>query len=263
MKRKTFESDLKKILADKSSGSADLLFSLNQFFIDYYKNIDGPIRIIDVLYKHFEAFQNIKRYLRELKQLTLAGHQQRKFFIETDQSLKISYQIIFENALPLLRNVSKIFTISNSRTVFEILKRLRFHNKHLSVIVAESRPKLEGRILAKKLAAQNISVMIVTEAMMAQYIPACDCALIGADAVLRNKDVVNKVGSLQLAIISKYYNKPLYVVAEKSKFSYNGGFKQHDENVVEIWKNLPNKIKTQNLYFEIVPNALITKCITD
>ena len=76
------------------------------------------------------------------------------------------YDRIFANSLPYLKNKRSILTISNSKTVFEILRRLRTENCKL-LTVSESRPKLEGRILAKKLNKEKISVELITEAMSA------------------------------------------------------------------------------------------------
>jgi translation initiation factor 2B subunit (eIF-2B alpha/beta/delta family) len=71
------------------------------------------------------------------------------------------------------------------------------------------------------------------------------------------------VGSLQLAVLSKHFKKPFYVVANKSKFSSKNVFTQRKESPDEIWKNQSDKITIDNFYFEVVPARLITKIITD
>jgi translation initiation factor 2B subunit (eIF-2B alpha/beta/delta family) len=72
--------------------------------------------------------------------------------------------------------------------------------------VAESRPKNEGRILAKRLIKKGIPVEYITDFSAATYIPRIDAAIIGADKILANGNIVNKMGSKTLAVLCRYYN---------------------------------------------------------
>ena len=260
---KQFNKELEKLIADKISGSADILFSLNNLFEKNFDRIDDFIPVINNLKKEFRTFQNIRHYLINVKALAEKGTLTKQFFKSYLSSAEDTQHEIFEHAFPFLKGKKKILTLSNSGTVFEFLKLMKKSKKNISVVVCESRPKLEGRILAKKLTDKNIKVTIITEAMLAQYIPKCDCALIGADAVLKNKSVVNKIGSLQTAILCRYFKKPFYVAADKSKFTSvsNANQRVHDDK--EIWGKMPQGIKTENFYFEVVPKELITKIFTD
>lgn len=99
--------------------------------------------------------------------------------------------------------------------------------------------------------------------MSASHVRKCDCVIIGADTVLRNRSVVNKVGSFQLALLCNYFQKPFYVITEKSKFSLKNEFKQIEESTDEIWKDAPKGVAIKNIYFEKIPASLISKIITD
>jgi len=261
--KKLVERELIEILSDKTSGSEDLLSLLNKFFIKNFSEVDDPLSLIQDLKIQFKSFQKIQDYLCRMSKAIAGGHMSLIFFELYETDTINNYDRIIKKAFPFLKNKIRILTISNSRTVFEILKRLRSTNNRLNVIVSESRPKFEGRILAKKLLKEKIEVKLITEAMLAKYVQCCDCVLIGTDAVLKDNNVVNKVGSLQLAILCKHYDKPFYVVASKSKFSAKKYFQQHEEDTNEIWRNAPKKISINNLYFEIFPKRLITKLITE
>ena len=263
MTGRKIEFALNKILADKTSGSADLLLELNKFFKKYFHEIEKPVPLIEKIAARFQTFQNIQLYLKEMKRPAVNGRLNQEFFTKYEDASQDVYQKMFVNALPYLKNKKKILTISNSRTVFEILKRLGAVNKNLSVVLCESRPKFEGRVLAKKLLNENINTEVITEAMTAKYISGCGCVLIGADSVLKNSSIVNKVGSLQAAILCKYYKKPFYVLADKSKFSSKKTMKQRSESRNEIWQNAPHKAALKNFYFETVPPKLISKIITE
>ena len=45
-----------------------------------------------------------------------------------------------------------------------------------------------------------------------------DCVFVGAEAVLENGGIVNRIGTLTIALCAKAYNKPFYVFAESLKF---------------------------------------------
>lgn len=253
---------LRKIFLDKTSGSTELLKQINIYFLKNYDKVPDKLATISSIRKHFRSFQNIQQYLKQLELRIQSRQLSEKFFDEFKCMSETTFDRIFANSLTYLENKRSILTISNSKTVFEILRRLRTENCKL-VTVSESRPKFEGRILAKKLVKENYKVRLITESLAVCYLKKCDCVLIGADTVLKNKDVVNKVGSLQLAVLSKYFKKPFYVVTNKSKFSSKNVFTQRKESPDEIWKNQSDKITIDNFYFEVIPSRLITKIITD
>lgn len=253
---------LRKIFLDKTSGSTELLKQINIYFLKNYDRVPDKLATISSIRKHFRSFQNIQQYLKQLELRIHSRQLSEKFLTEFKCMSETTFDRIFVNSLPYLKNKRSILTISNSKTVFEILRRLGAESCKL-LTVSESRPKFEGRILAKKLLKENYKVRLITESLAAYYLEKCDCVLIGADTVLKNKDVVNKVGSLQLAVLSKHFKKPFYVVTGKSKFGSKNVFTQRKESPDEIWKNRSDKITIDNFYFEVVPARLITKIITD
>jgi len=259
---KKVETELNKILADKTSGSVELLERINFFLHKNYNQIPNKLSIISSLQQHFKSFENIQSYLKKLKLLIQQDSLSINFFKKFKINSSSTFNKIYSNALPFLKKKKTILTISNSTTVFETINRLPTKDK-LHLIICESRPKLEGRSLAKKLIHEKIKVELITEALAGNYIQKCDCVLIGADAILKNSNVVNKIGSLQLAILCRYYKKPFYVLADRSKFSSRMKSKQKKEDSDEVWKGAPKKMIIKNIYFEEIPKYLITKIITD
>ena len=129
------------------------------------------------------------------------------------------------------------------------MKLWKQKNKKLEVIVCESRPKFEGRLMAKELANYDINVELITDAMMGLYVHKIDVAIIGADIILNNGNVVNKVGSSPLALLCREYKKPFYVVSTKSKKSRKIVFKPNQENPEEILKNKIKELISQQYLF--------------
>ncbi|MCX6167800.1 MAG: hypothetical protein NTX65_00550 [Ignavibacteriales bacterium] len=251
-----------KLLSDKTSGSVDLLLKLNTFCKKYLFDVKHPLEFIQQAQIQFSSFQNIQRYLAELKSNVHSKQVIMEFFTATESKAETSYWEIYTSAMPFLQNKKSILTISNSRTVLETIRNLAKTN-YLIVTICESRPKFEGRILAKKLLSSKIKVEIITEAMAPSYVRKCDCILVGADTVLKDGSIINKVGTLQLALSGKYFKKPFYVVAEKSKFKRSLKITQRKELSNEIWNNSPKGIVLNNFYFEKIPGSLITKIFSE
>ena len=121
----------------------------------------------------------------------------------------------------------------------------------------------EGKILAKRLLKSSIPVKFVTDFSAASYIPSVNAVIIGADRILSNGNIVNKTGSLTLAILCRYYNKPFYVITTKSKHSKDSEYLPEEKDPAEVWRYSNQKLKVRNYYFEEIERDLITRIITD
>ncbi len=261
MSRNLIHPKLKSILADKKSGSSLLLKKINTLLKEQ-KDPSSVKKYILILKSHFKPFRNIQSYLNNLEPLLSNKNLRRKYFEEFEHRDEESVEIIYKRALPYLLNKNIILTLSNSGSVAKLLYKLSNKKRRL-IIVSESRPMFEGRIFAKDIQKRGYNVEMITESMMADAVKRCGCILTGADKILRNKNAVNKMGSLQLAILAKHFKKPFYVIADKSKFDKSVRSVQSLQESNEIWPNRPGKIRIKNLYFEEVPKSLITKIFTD
>jgi len=254
---------LEDILNDRTSGSTEILQKLVNFFISYPENLN-ELQIVH-LKNHFGTFQIIKNFLNELqKYISSKGKSEITDFLKSYLSkTENNLHSISVNALPYLEPKQKIVTISNSKTLLYVLNEYYKIQTNFEVTILESRPMFEGRILAEELLKHGIKTNLITEAMTANAVEHSDAVIIGADNILSNGDVINKTGSRNLAIICKYFSKPFYVIADKTKFSMNNEFEKSYHNTKEIWKFPPDKIKIENYYFEKVEVDLISKIIHD
>jgi len=265
MNKKRLFDKLSKLSNNNTSGSNEILLELNHLLIKNYDSIEFTPELFNNLRQSYPTFEVINKYILTIESLSNKNDRDEilKYFKKIEAGINKSLNKIFNNLVPFLKNNLSIITISNSNTVFNILKKISLKFSLKEIIVSESRPQYEGRILAERLNEQNINVQLITESQISQYVHKCDLGLIGADAILKNGDAVNKVGSKLLAINCKHYNKPFYVVAESSKFREDSKFTQTKKSNNEIWENAPKNIKIQNLYFEKIEEDLISKIITD
>jgi translation initiation factor eIF-2B subunit delta len=151
-----------------------------------------------------------------------------------------------------LRNYRKLATISFSKSVLNVLLRMKPNR----VFVSVSHPAREGEALARELVSNGIDVVLFEDAAYSLIMKDAEAVLIGADAVF-DGCVVNKIGSYALALLAKEFKKPFYVVANKFKLLNKGLEKSY-----RILDMDPSEIsdvdcKVVNVYFECVPKNLI------
>jgi translation initiation factor 2B subunit (eIF-2B alpha/beta/delta family) len=258
---KTDNSRLRKIFSDNTSGSVNILLELHEHLQREQKMLEVFPALINEIKQHFKTFQSVQNYIDELEQNLRQGKKLDAFFKRQTRLLENVYSEIFRKHKNIFSKFNSVVTISNSKTVFKILKLIKKQNPKIKVYVCESRPIFEGRITAELLANTNIDVELLTEAAITSIISNVDAAIIGADIILKNGNVVNKIGSNPLAVMCKYYSVPFYVVADKNKISDGIKFNQKEKPSTEIWRSSNSKIKIRNFYFEEINKKLITKVL--
>jgi translation initiation factor 2B subunit (eIF-2B alpha/beta/delta family) len=261
-KQSEIPTGLKNILNDRKSGSNLLLEKLIRFFVDNLNDISYLKPFMPLMKKEFAPFAGIVNFLKGLEKQNSAESVKEYLLREMDSGEMI-YRRIYKKLSPLVKSHKRILTLSNSTTVLKVISLLKNENKSLTVFAAESRPKLEGRVMAKQLAAEKIKVELITDSMLPAFIEKCDSVIIGTDQILGSGNIVNKTGSRNAAILCKEFNKPFYVIADKKKKTSAVKYKPVNRPAQEVWKVKDTRIKVHNFYFEEVEKKYITKVITD
>ena len=168
---------------------------------------------------------------------------------------------VVENARNVLGEPGTVFTVSDSSTVADVVLRVGAKN----VVVTESRPQMEGRNLAERMAGRGINVMLVVDAAAAMFMESADVAVVGADSVLYDGGFVNKVGTRTAALAARDQDVPFYVVCSTYKFNvmnYLGrGVELEEKDPAEVAEI--EGVEVRNPYFELVPGRLVTGIITE
>ncbi|MFI5236664.1 MAG: hypothetical protein ACHQLA_01845 [Ignavibacteriales bacterium] len=256
---------LEYILNNKQLGSSELVNLLNDYFLSIKNNnseIGKMLKLAKTKLGHFEAVNN---YLNKLNSVLAKKDKTQliNFLSEyTNQEIN-KFEIIFNKIYPHLKKIKSIITLSRSGTVLEILKHLHQKNTQFEVVICESRPKLEGRLLAEELSGIGIKSLLISDAMMSLYVSKINVAIIGADIVMKNGNVINKVGSNSMALLSREYKNPFFVVTTKTKFTNRNSFYPKNENPKELFNKKKKNLSVKNIYFEEIEKKLITKIFTD
>eukprot|EP01084_Bolivina_argentea_P150038 261992_1 len=200
-------------------------------------------------------------------------------FMEASESMSSLFALEMKKLKK--RNIGKLSILTHSRSgsvclALKALMSTMTPDNTLKVYVMESRPLLEGVTQINELqefcgnSTCKCEFEIITDAYCATVVKECDAVVIGADTVTQDGSIVNKVGSLVVALAAKRYNTPLVVLVDKSKGEGSHlivEFEASDPEEVMRCFSMYNQhgnagIQVRNVMFEEVPGDLITKFIT-
>lgn len=156
-----------------------------------------------------------------------------------------------------------LLTHSMSSTVTRVLKQLP--GREFDVITTESRPRLEGWQLASILGEEGIPVTYITDAQLGIFVEQADAVVVGADSILADGSFINKVGTRLLALGAREAGVPLFVCAESFKCTAQevADVQLEEKPAKELKPPHMPGIRARNVYFEIVPAALVTDWLSD
>ena len=129
---------MNEILADNKSGSSDLVSAIILLLKEKLiagESVEEEIKIIS---ERLHEFAIIDSLIKNLKNTPVSERLVLLNKFEKEQSSV--YKIIYEKLKPRLENAPVITTLSNSRTIVEIMKLIFLDFPSVSVYVSESRP---------------------------------------------------------------------------------------------------------------------------
>ncbi|CAG8446853.1 5266_t:CDS:2 [Ambispora gerdemannii] len=220
-------------------------------------------------------------------------HEQRELSLKSNEriidafrkAIKIQDQKFPENI--------HIMTLSYSSTIYNALANIinsiksSSQNPKIEITILESRPLNEGAVvLAQKLSSllidkisgdelESVRLQIVSDASCDYFMSTVTHVLLGADRIIGNDGaVINKMGSVPLALASKHHEKPVFVISRTDKISACEEAEQMEENdpkeVTAAYGNESEKnlqsykpVKVRNVYFEKVESSLIDHYVTE
>ena len=200
-------------------------------------------------------------------QLVGEGHAPMDVRAQLLAELDTARDRIARTYLKVVPENATLVTASFSDNVLACLQAAHAAGRIVHVDVLESRPLLEGRFLAVALKEAGIPASLVADGLGPGLVASASGVLIGADGVLKDGAVVNKIGSYGLALAAHAHGKPFHVACETLKFDA-----RHDAaswpgsprmNPREVWDSAPGQVDVLNRYFELVPPSLVTSIVTE
>ncbi len=199
-----------------------------------------------------------EKNIQVIKELTLEEIQRIRTEAEEN------FQKIARLGSRLILDYHVVLTHSSSSIIEAIFMEARKQKKRFRVIVTESRPLLEGRDLARRLAEAGIKTRLIPDADITRAVKDAHFVLTGTDRFTETS-FINKTGTHAIGIIAEYMNKPFYVAGETDKIllrrTYPVRFLQGDPS--QLIENPPKALSVDNYYFEETPIDFLQKVVIE
>ncbi len=183
----------------------------------------------------------------------------KKVFYEYEGDRKKSIEKMSRYGSELIKKNAVVLTICHSSTVVNVLKKARKKIKH--VYCCETRPLFQGRITARELSKAGISTTLIVDNAASTVLKECDYFFSGADAILADGDVINKIGTNQLSIVAKKYDTKHYVFSSTHKFEPSSFFGKdtpiEERSGKEVFEKKVSGLKIANPAFDRTDSSLI------
>jgi len=231
------------------------------------------------------AIRHIKSLIRHIS-ADCTDHEAKSSLCEEidkflNERIILAAQAIASFAGSKIHDGDVILVYSCSSLIRTVLCKAHDAGKKFSVIVADTRPKFEGREMLQRLVRHGIHCSYVLINSVSYVMKEVSQVLLGAYALLANGYMMSRVGSSQVALIADAFNVPVIVCCETYKFSekvqtdsfvFNelgdpsdlvrtcaGG---RNSGLLSSWQSVP-KLSLLNLLYDVTPPQLINMVITD
>ena len=138
------------------------------------------------------------------------------------------------------------------------------------VYVDETRPLFQGaRLTAWELGAAGIDLTLICDNAAASLMAGgkIDLIIVGTDRVAKNGDVVNKIGTLNLAVLASHFGVPFYVACPSSTFDPDtetgAEVNIEERGEEEVRQDHAAPVAAFNPAFDVTPAELVTGVITE
>jgi S-methyl-5-thioribose-1-phosphate isomerase len=159
-------------------------------------------------------------------------------------------------------------------TALAAIRSAWLKGKNIKVIATETRPLLQGaRLTIWELMKDGIPVKLITDGMIASAFKEFKISkvFVGADRILLDGHVANKIGTFTIAIVSNYFGSDFNVVAPTSTIDPTDVDKiviemRNPEEVRTVMGKIAITLENVEVYnpaFDITPPELINAIVTE
>ncbi len=165
-------------------------------------------------------------------------------------------------------------------TALSIVRFAHYQGKNIFVYATETRPWLQGRLTVWELIQEGIPHCLIVDAAAGYYLQKgeIDSVLVGADRVLPNGDVINKIGTYMIAVAAHENSVPFIVAAPTTTFDLSGSSLRFEERPPEeitqmkgydpdsgkfIQVKIHPDVRARNLAFDVTPAKYVTFVVTE
>ncbi|KAL3723497.1 hypothetical protein ACJRO7_035646 [Eucalyptus globulus] len=196
------------------------------------------------------------------------------------EKIILADKVIVSHAVTKIRDGDVLLTYGSPSAVEMILLHAHELGKQFRVVVVDSRPKLEGQLLLRRLIGTGINCTYININAVSYIMHEVTRVFLGASAVLSNGTVYSRVGTACVAMVAHAFRVPVLVCCEAYKFHERVQLDSICSNelgdpdvIAKVpgreesigWDSLPNSGNLQllNLIYDATPSDYVSMIITD
>jgi ribose 1,5-bisphosphate isomerase len=176
-------------------------------------------------------------------------------------------QRIMEIGAKRIKDGDIILTHCHSSAVTGTLMLAHEMGKEFKVINTETRPKYQGRITSREMIEAGIDNTMIVDSAARHYMKEVDFVIVGCDALTSEGNIINKIGTSQVALAAYEARIPFYVLGTLLKFepiTIRGHYEAIEErNTDEIWADPPEGLKIRNPAFDVTRRDYVSGLISE
>eukprot|EP01086_Lenisia_limosa_P001208 TRINITY_DN12222_c0_g1_i1.p1 TRINITY_DN12222_c0_g1~~TRINITY_DN12222_c0_g1_i1.p1 ORF type:complete len:291 (-),score=36.44 TRINITY_DN12222_c0_g1_i1:86-958(-) len=171
------------------------------------------------------------------------------------QKARLSRHNIARRALSLIPDHCTVLIHGFSRMVCHTIQQAA-QSRRLSVLCTTSNPGNQGQKTFDELKNAGVDIRMIPDASIGVHMETVDLVMFGAEALVENGGIVNRVGTYPIAVLAHSLSKPVYVMAESFKFARIFPLNQRD--LCQIMKE-----DGDNPLYDFTPPHLLSMLVTD
>ncbi|KAG6587629.1 Translation initiation factor eIF-2B subunit delta, partial [Cucurbita argyrosperma subsp. sororia] len=135
-----------------------------------------------------------------------------------NEKIMLADEVIVRHAATKIRDGDVLLTYGSPCVVEMLLLYAHDLGKQFRVVVVDSRPKLEGQALLRRLIAKGLSCTYTHINAISYVMGEVNRVFLGAAAVLANGTVYSRVGTAGIAMVADAFHVPVLFCCEAYKF---------------------------------------------
>ncbi|XP_022895564.1 probable translation initiation factor eIF-2B subunit delta [Olea europaea var. sylvestris] len=197
-----------------------------------------------------------------------------------NEKIILAGKVIVKHAVTKIRDGDVLLTYGSLSAVEMILLHAHELGKQFRVVIVDSRPKLEGQALLRRLVRQGISCTYTHINAVSFVMHEVTRVLLGASSVLSNGTVYSRVGTASIAMVAHQFHVPVLICCEAYKFHERVQLDsicsnelgdpdaiarvsgRTEINYLDGWTNSEN-LQLLNLIYDATPSDYVSMIITD
>ncbi|WCJ22009.1 Translation initiation factor eIF-2B subunit delta [Euphorbia peplus] len=197
-----------------------------------------------------------------------------------NEKIVLADKVIVRHATLKIRDGDILLTYGSSCVVEMILLHAHELGKQFRVVIVDSRPKLEGQALLRRLVMKGLSCTYTHINAVSYIMHEVTKVFIGASSVLSNGTVYSRVGTACVAMVAHAFRVPVLVCCEAYKFHERVQLDSICSNELgdpDAIKKVPGRkdvnyhdslannenLQLLNLMYDVTPSEYVSMIITD